>query len=88
MPSLATISFKLCDVGGTELKTEWVRCRHGAGRGGAKGGGVPWYKCCPFAPEFGCVSCLVTSAIGELHQLHREVHSEGVSNADICTKHL
>ena len=35
---------KLCPVGDTGLKTGWVRCRHGAGRGveGLGRGGVGW----------------------------------------------
>ena len=32
---LATLAFKLRAVGETGLKTGWVRCRHGAGWGGA-----------------------------------------------------
>ena len=35
VPPLATFAFKLCVVGDTGLNTGWVRCRHGAGRGGA-----------------------------------------------------
>ena len=31
---------KLCAVGDTGLKTGWVRCRHGVGRGGAGWGGA------------------------------------------------
>ena len=35
---LATLAFELCVVGDTGLKTGWVRCRHGAGRGGVRWG--------------------------------------------------
>ena len=34
---LATLAFELCVVGDTELKTGWVRCRHGT-----EGGAVGW----------------------------------------------
>ena len=37
---LATLALQLCVVGQTGLKTGWVSCRHGAGRGGAGWGGV------------------------------------------------
>ena len=40
---LATLAFKLGDVGVTGLKTGWVRCRHVAGRGGLGLGGVIAY---------------------------------------------
>ena len=68
MSPLATLAFELSALGGTGLKTGWVRCRHGAGRGGVglggwvgRGGvGVPWYKCCFLAPGGVCVSCVLS----------------------------
>ena len=35
VPPLATFALVLCAVGDTVLKSGWVRCRHGAGWGGA-----------------------------------------------------
>ena len=79
---LATLTFELCVVGDTGLKTGRVRCRHGAGRGGAEWlstlliVSVPCYKCCSSAPKISvCVSASnhFYSCALQLYSLHREV---------------
>ena len=40
MSPLATLAFELSAVGDLGLKTGWVKCRHGAGRGGPRRSGV------------------------------------------------
>ena len=93
---LATLAFKLCAVGDTGLKAGWVRCRHGAEGIWAGWGrvGIKWYKCCSLAPEIPslsvsvCVCSHFYSCALQLHLLHREVHSENVFYANICTKNV
>ena len=41
---LAAFAFKLCVLGDTGLKTGWMRCRLGAGRGGAGCGRAGWLR--------------------------------------------
>ena len=79
---------KLCAVGDTGLKTGWVRCKHGVGRGGAGRGGVGWggvvtyfadrivpqYKSRSYSPEIFSVCLCVDFFTAVLSIiLHREV---------------
>ena len=59
---LATLAFKPFVLGDTGLETGWVRCRHGAGRGGVGwgGAGVAMVQMPPYTS--GLVSCACVCA--------------------------